>query len=75
MRTEYSPRFFSPKSLLPWIFELLSVVCAGGQPYYDNHIQNRYVKENTFLTMAADTATPPGFIDIRGKLSGPQGLM
>ena len=72
MRTEYSPRFFSPKSLLPWIFELLSVVCAGGQPYYDNHIQNRYVKENTFLTMAADTATPPGFIDIRGKLPQPE---
>ncbi|MEO7048281.1 MAG: trehalase family glycosidase [Ferruginibacter sp.] len=52
-------------------FSLTLTVHLYGQPYFDTHVQNGFVKENTFLQKKADTATPPSFSAIRNKLPEP----
>ena len=57
------------------IVVLLIALCWGtqsfGQPYFDTSIPNKYVAENTFLTMEADNSLPPAFGTIKSKLPEP----
>lgn len=44
---------------------------VSGQPYFDTHVANRYVSENSFIKSAADTTTPPIFEEVKGRLPTP----
>ncbi len=57
---------------------ILSCLCIGlglssvsGQPYFDTHVPNKYVEENSFLGRTADTSKPPEFSEIKAKLPVP----
>jgi len=55
--------------LMMFLYSGFINTCA--QPYYKTYIPNKYVKENKFLTMEADTAVPPSFEMIKSKLPEP----
>ncbi len=40
----------------------------SGQPYFDTHVPNRYLSENSFIKSPADSSTPPVFDAIKGQL-------
>lgn len=41
------------------------------QPYHRTYVRNKHVRENVFLTMEADTMTPPSFETIKSILPDP----
>jgi hypothetical protein len=41
------------------------------QPFFDTHVVNKYVRENTFIGRTVNTTTPPGFDEIKHKLPSP----
>lgn len=59
-----------------WIVLLILVlsitnIVLYGQPYFDTHVPNKYVKENKFLVRNTDTSSPPAFYEIKDKLPVP----
>jgi hypothetical protein len=50
---------------------LISVTDLKGQPYFDTHVPDKYVKENSFSGGIPDTSTPPAFNEIRDRLPVP----
>ncbi len=52
---------------------LIIFKCFGlnGQPYFDTHVANKFVKENTYIGSRQDTSTPPRFDEVRDKLPVP----
>jgi hypothetical protein len=59
-----------------WIILLIllflkSNIDLFGQPYFDTHVPNKYVKENLFLENKPDTSIPPVFYEIKDKLPAP----
>src|SRR4051812_22439604 len=59
------------RSLLVVSLGLLSVHNIYAQPYYNTHVKNAFVKENSFIGAAADTAGGPQFATIKDKLPQP----
>jgi len=50
------------------------VLCFGtlwAQPYFDTHVPNRYVEENTFINSTTNSDLPPDFLQIKDKLPVP----
>ena len=47
--------------LLTGVLFFLASLDLAGQPFYNTHIKNRYVDENVFLSMKADSTQPPVF--------------
>lgn len=43
----------------------------AGQPFFDTHVPNKYVPENAFIGMKADTSAPPSFNKVRDRLPVP----
>ncbi len=43
----------------------------SGQPFFDTHVPNKYVKENRFFDRIPDTTTPPSFSAVRNRLPAP----
>lgn len=50
---------------------IVAYINTRAQEYYDTHIENPYVKENTFLHKAADDARLPTFNEAKPKLPQP----
>ena len=46
-------------------------IIINGQPYFDTHVPNKYVKENVFREIKPDTSVPPSFSEIKDKLPVP----
>ena len=65
----YPEKLLHPFAL--FISLILAAVCSYGQPYYNTHVKNSYVEQNTFIGMIADTTRPPLFIEIKDKLPQP----
>lgn len=42
-----------------------------GQPYFDTHVANSYVKQNSFIGAVPDTTTPPLFVNSKESLPQP----
>ncbi|HYI79177.1 MAG TPA: trehalase family glycosidase [Chryseolinea sp.] len=42
-----------------------------GQPFFDTHVVNKYVKENSFIKSTVDTSVPPSFNESKNKLPSP----
>jgi hypothetical protein len=52
-------------------FFYLGIPNLHGQVYHDTSIPNKYVEENVFLKMQADTTVPPSFDKIKSLLPEP----
>jgi len=50
---------------------LISDIDLYGQPFFDTHVSNNYVKENLFIQSKPDTSIPPAFYEIKDKLPIP----
>ena len=57
--------------LLTGVLFFLASLDLAGQPFYNTHIKNRYVDENVFLSMKADSKQPPVFNSARALLPEP----
>ena len=72
-RNNFLFRAFAPSCFRAFVLLLIISLYPGlqAQTYYKTHIPNKYVKENVFLTMEADTSIPPTFEAIKSKLPEP----
>jgi len=53
------------------LFFLLNYGLTFGQPYFDTHVTNNLVAENSFIHQPADTRIPPEFLAIKDQLPQP----
>jgi len=59
------------KSIVFLVILNFSALAAFGQPYFKTHVKNKFVNQNPFIGMKADTTTPPKFILIKDQLPQP----
>lgn len=61
----------SPIIALLILIYFISGIDLFGQPFFDTHVPNKYVKENLFIGSKTDTTVPPAFYEIKDKLPSP----
>ncbi len=62
--------FLRAKTLICCLI-LFPVAALQAQPYWETYINNKYVSENKFITMDADTSVPPTFESAKNRLPQP----
>lgn len=59
------------KRLISCFCLVLGSTAVFGQPYFDTHVSNKHVEENSFIGRKADISEPPEFLEIRDELPSP----
>jgi len=59
------------RTILLFLVASFYSLIAFGQPFVDTHVKNKWVAQNIFIGLPADTTTPPAFNTIRDQLPQP----
>lgn len=60
-----------PVTRILTVFYLFFIADLNAQPYFDTHVKNIFVDENSYIGRAPDTEVPPLFSEIKNELPEP----